>query len=76
MNPEDTLVTAISEWLAGHLGDAELLGRLESLPKEGLSSQQREAVDELVAELSQPQASRGRLQMVARETLETLALGS
>jgi hypothetical protein len=72
MSPEDQLVNAISHWLAGHIGDDELR---QALTTDGLEGEQAEAVDELIAELSQPERRRGQLQMVARETLEALALG-
>ncbi len=76
MNPEDPFVTAISRWLAGHADDATLLTELQNEPRDGLSPGQIEAVRELVEELSGPHATHARLQMVARETLEALALGS
>jgi hypothetical protein len=37
--------------------------------------EQAEAVDELLSELGEAQPQRGRLEMIARETLEALALG-
>ena len=72
MNPEDQLVTLISHWLAGHIGDGELRAGLDT---EGLSPEQAEAVEELKGELSEPHRRREHLQMVARETLEAVALG-
>jgi hypothetical protein len=75
LRTEDELVSQISHWLARHIGDAELLARIAALRKQGLSLEQGQAVDELVAELSQPDRSPGQLEMVARETLEALALG-
>ena len=72
MNPEDHLVTLISRWLAGHVGDDELRS---SLRTDGLAPEYAEAVDELVAELDRPDRRQGHVQMVARETLEALALG-
>jgi hypothetical protein len=74
-NPEDPFVTLISRWLAGHVDDARLREQLQALERDGLSEAQQEAVDELVSELSAPDRRRGQLQMVARETLERLALG-
>jgi hypothetical protein len=71
-SPDDRIVNAISQWLAGHIGDDQLR---EALTTEGLSGEQAMAVDELAAELSRPDRRRGQLQMVARETLEALALG-
>jgi hypothetical protein len=76
MNPEDPFVTAISRWLAGHADDAELLGQLQGQTKDGLAPEQSDAVRELVEALSGPDPKHAQLQMVARETLEALALGS
>ena len=56
---DDRLVTVISGWLAGHVTEGELRGELESTSR---------------AELEDG-ARRAELQMVARETLEALALG-
>jgi DNA-binding IclR family transcriptional regulator len=75
VNPEDAFVTAISRWLAGHLDDRELEAELAARPDDGLSPDQREALGELLDELGRSDRSRGQLQMVARETLEALALG-
>ena len=72
MNPEDHLVTLISRWLAGHIDDRELRAGLRT---DGLSAEQAEVVDELTAELDHPDDRPGHLQMVARETLEALAMG-
>ena len=70
----DRLVTVISRWLARHLSDEELLRELESSGHGALTADQAEAVEELRAELA---VGRGgaELDMVARETLEALALG-
>ena len=68
---DDRLVTLISGWLARHVSDRELADEL-ALAR-GLSSDQVEAVDELRGELARS-AERAELEMVARETLETLAL--
>jgi hypothetical protein len=72
MSPEDHIVSAISHWLAGHIGDDQLRAQLTT---DGLVGEHAEAVRELIDELSRPDRSRGQLQMVARETLEALALG-
>jgi hypothetical protein len=70
----DRLVTVISRWLARHLSDEELLRELEPAGQGALTADQAEALEELRAELV---AGRGgaELDMVARETLEALALG-
>jgi hypothetical protein len=71
---DDRLVTVISGWLAGHVSDEELQTELERVPRSALAPDQAEAVDELRVELS-GSARRAELEMVARETLEALALG-
>ena len=71
---DDRLVTIISAWLAGHVSEGELLRELEVAPPAELAPDQAEAVDELRAELGQGTRG-GELEMVARETLEALALG-
>ncbi len=73
-NPEDRLVTLLSHWLARHVSDDELLGALESADVSELDEAQAEAVAELADEL-RAGSGRGALEMVARETLEALALG-
>jgi hypothetical protein len=71
---DDRLVTVISRWLARHGSDEELRRELDAVGPGELGQDQAEAVDELRAELG---GGRGRaeLEMVARETLEALALG-
>jgi hypothetical protein len=71
---DDRLVTVISGWLAGHVSEGELRRELETARRADLAPDQLEAVDELREELAN-ESSRGELQMVARETLEALALG-
>jgi hypothetical protein len=72
--PDRQLVTLLSRWLARHAGDDELRSGLDEIGVEGLEPQQREAVEELAAELARP-GSRGSLERAARETLAALALG-
>jgi len=72
--PEDQLVNVISLWLARHVRDDELRARVHEIGVEGLDTDQREAVQELLAELERPNG-RGERERVARETLEALALG-
>jgi hypothetical protein len=71
---DDRLVTVISGWLAGHVTEGELRRELESTSRAELAPDQAEALDELRTELAND-SRRGELQMVARETLEALALG-
>jgi hypothetical protein len=71
---DDRLVTVISGWLAGHVSEGELRQELEGVRRRELAADQVQALDELRNELANG-SSRGELQMVARETLEALALG-
>ncbi|HYX87793.1 MAG TPA: hypothetical protein VE753_00340 [Gaiellaceae bacterium] len=71
---DDQLVTAISRWLARHGPDEDLRRELEGVEDDALELEQAEAVRELRAELEEG-TSRAELEMVARETLEAVALG-
>jgi hypothetical protein len=71
---DDRLVTVISGWLAGHVSDQELRLELARVRRSELTRDQVEALDELHAELAENER-RAELEMVARETLEALALG-
>jgi hypothetical protein len=75
MSPEDRLVSLLSHWLAGHLDNAELRAGIDDAGRDGLSGDQTEAVDELVAAIDRNPSGRGDLERIARETLEALALG-
>ena len=73
---DDRLVTVISRWLARHVDDEELRRTIAAIGRDGLSPEQAEAVEELARELDRDGAGgRGELEMVARETLEAVALG-
>ena len=71
---DDRLVTVISRWLARHVSDDELQRALEQVGSGELTADQAEAAEELLTELSEGR-ERAALEMVARETLEALALG-
>ena len=71
---DDHLVAVLSRWLARHVTDEDLLVALESTHAGALAPGQAEAVAELLDELRAGRR-RGELEMVARETLEALALG-
>ena len=71
---DDRLVTVISRWLARHVLDDELRRALEQVRSGELTADQAEAVNELRTELREVR-ERAELEMVARETLEALALG-
>jgi hypothetical protein len=76
MSPEDRLVGLLSRWLAGHLDNAQLRAGVDDAGRDGLSADQTEALDDLVTALDRAGPTRrGDLEMVARETLEALALG-
>ena len=68
------MVTVISRWLARHVSDDELQRALEQVRSGELTADQAEAVNELRNELGEGR-ERAELEMVARETLEALALG-
>jgi hypothetical protein len=73
-SPENQLVNVLSQWLARHVDNAELLRELETVETSALSPAQTEAVQELREELVSTNG-RGDLEMVVRETLEAVALG-
>jgi len=73
---DDRLVTLLSHWLTGQLGNDELRRKVEDVGRDELAPGQRTAVDELLGELRQAlPGERGGLEMVVRETLEALAYG-
>jgi hypothetical protein len=73
-NPEDRLVTTLSQWLARHVDDDELRREVEAVDASELGAEQAEAVQELREQLADKDG-RGELEMVVRETLQALALG-
>ena len=73
---EDRLITLISRWLSGHIGNAELQRGIDEAGSDGLGPGQLDALGELSERLNAAQpGERGELEMIARETLEALALG-
>jgi hypothetical protein len=73
---EDLVVALISSWLARRLDNDELRRGLEEIGRERLGVSQAEAVAELLEELARARpGERGDVEMVARETLEAVALG-
>ncbi|HEY7208329.1 MAG TPA: hypothetical protein VH416_08800 [Gaiellaceae bacterium] len=73
---DDLLIRLISRWLARHIGNAELERGLAESDRANLAPGQLEAVEELATHLKDAaQGQRGELEMIARETLEALALG-
>ena len=73
---DDQIVTLLSQWLVGTLGNTELRLAVEHIGTAELAPGQRSAVDELIVELRDAMpGERADLQMVVRETLESLAYG-
>jgi hypothetical protein len=73
---EDRLITLISRWLGRHIGNAELRAGIDETGSDGLGPGQLAALGELSERLEGAQpGERGELEMIARETLEALALG-
>ena len=76
MRTEDQLITLISRWLGRHIGNADLRHGVAEIGADGLGPGQLEALRELSDRLEHAQpGERGDLEMIARETLEALALG-
>jgi hypothetical protein len=73
---DDQIVTLLSHWLMGTLGNDELRKRVEEIGIDELAPGPRAAVAELLVELRNAlPGERGDLEMVVRETLEALAYG-
>jgi hypothetical protein len=73
---DDELVTLLSHWLTRQLGNDELLRKVEEIGTDELAPAQRVAVNELLAELrNAAPGERGVLEVVVRETVETLVYG-
>jgi hypothetical protein len=73
---EDRLIAVISKWLGRHIGNEQLRRQITESGTEGLSPGQVEAIEELAQELDRvAPGQRGHVEMVARETVEVLALG-
>ena len=79
MSPEQTrtddlIVNTISRWLARHIGDDELRTGLDGVDLADLGPDSVEAVNELRQELRNG-SDRAEIEMIARETVEAVALG-
>jgi hypothetical protein len=72
-NPENELVTVLSQWLARHVDDDELRRHVETLDASALGPEQRGALAELREVLAGSDGG-GEVEMVVRETLEAVAL--
>jgi hypothetical protein len=73
---DDEIVSLLSQWLMKTLGNDELRKRIEEIGTAELAPGQRTAVEELLAALGNAfPGERGDLEMVVRETVESLAYG-
>jgi hypothetical protein len=73
---DDQLVTHLSHWLTRQLGNDELRRRLEEIGTDELAPGGRDAVNELLAELATTvPGERAQLEVLVRETVETLVYG-
>ncbi len=73
---DDRIVTLLSQWLVGTLGNDELRREIEAADGDELAPGQRRAVDELLVELREAlPGERAGLQVAVREALEALAYG-
>ena len=70
---DDQIVTVLSQWLARHVSDEELLARVREIGTADLGPSQAAAVDELLSEFQAGDG--GDREMLVRETLEAIALG-
>jgi hypothetical protein len=73
---DDEIVTHLSHWLTRQLGNDELRRKLEEIDTDELPPVGREMVKELVTELgASVPGERGQLEVLVRETVETLVYG-
>jgi len=73
---DDRLVTHLSHWLTRQIGNDELRHEILAIGTDELAPGGRAAVDELLAELAiVAPGERGRLEVLVRESVETLVYG-
>ena len=73
---DDELVTHLSHWLTRQLGNDELLRKVQEIGTDELPPGGRAAMEELRAELAQAvPGERAQLEVLVRETVETLVYG-
>ncbi len=73
---DDEIVSLLSQWLLRSLGNDELRKRIEEIGTSELAPGQRDAVLELLKGLENAfPGERGDLEMLVRETVESLAYG-
>jgi len=73
---DDEIVSLLSQWLMGSVGNDELRKRIEDIGTTELAPGGRAAVEELLGALANAfPGDRGDLEMVVRESIEALAYG-
>ncbi len=73
---DDQLVMHLSHWLTRQLGNDELRRKIEEIGTDELAPGCRVAVNELLAELATAvPGERAQLEVLVRETVETLVYG-
>jgi hypothetical protein len=73
---DDQLISHLSHWLTRQLGNDELRRKVELIGTDELAPAGRTAVHELLVELrTAVPGERGQLEVLVRETVETLAYG-
>jgi hypothetical protein len=73
---DDEIVSLLSQWLMGSVGNDELRKRIGEMDTDELAPGQRTAVGELLTGLANAfPGERGDLERVVRETMEALAYG-
>ena len=73
---DDQIVTLLSHWLTRQLGNDELRRKVEEIGTDELAPGGREAVRALVAQLqTTAPGERAQLEVLVRETVETLVYG-
>jgi hypothetical protein len=73
---DDEIVSLLSQWLMGSVGNDELRKRIEQIGTAELAPGQRSAIEELLVGLGNAfPGERGDLERDVRETMEALAYG-
>jgi hypothetical protein len=73
---DDQLVTHLSHWLTRQLGNDELRRKVQEIDTDELPPGSRQAINELLTELQDAvPGERGQLEVIVRETVETLVYG-
>ena len=73
---DDQLVAHLSHWLTRQLGNDELRRKVQAIGTDELAPAGRQAVTELLAQLDTAvPGERGQLEVLVRETIETLVYG-